>query len=111
MKKEVKLSQVVQSKPHIIIRKEKNCYLLIDREKRAVLVVNDLGMDIWNQISRKTAVKDLIGKVMKKHNVQFEPAKREAIKFLTELLNNEFLCLNDDETCSSHPQSETYHGS
>lgn len=103
MKKEIKLSQTVQSKPHIISRKEKNCYLLVNRENRAVLVVNDLGIDIWNQISSKTAVRDLIEKLMKKYNVQFQLAKRETIKFLTELLNNEFLCLNDDEMPSSHP--------
>lgn len=95
MKSEIKLSQTVQSKPHIISRKEENCYLLVNRKNGAVLVVNDLGIEIWNYMSRKIRVGEIVEKLMKKYDVEFEHSERETIKFIDELLKNGFLDLKN----------------
>lgn len=107
MKVEIKLSQAVQSKPHILSRKEKNCYLLVNRKNGTVLVVNDLGIEIWNQISRKIMVKDLVENLAKKYNVEFELSRTETIKLLEELLQNDFLSLaSDPDTLMIYPRKK-----
>jgi hypothetical protein len=85
----------VQAKPHIISRKEKNCYLLVNRENGRVLVVNDVGIEIWNATKEKIKVADVIEKLMKKYGVKFEDSKRETTKFVKELLRNELLAVCD----------------
>lgn len=77
-------------KQHIIVRKEKNCYLLVNRENGAILAVNEVGIDIWYQLSNKMTVKELIQKMMEKYNVNFELSKRETIRFIKNLLDNGF---------------------
>lgn len=97
MKDQIGLSQIVQSKPHIISRKEKNCYLLVNRENGVVLVINDLGLEIWRIMREKIRVKEMVEKLMNKYNVEFEDSKRETVKFINELLKNNFLYLNSHE--------------
>lgn len=77
-------------KPHIIVRKEKNCYLLVNRENGAILAVNDVGIAIWHQLSNKMTVKELIQKMMEKYNVNFELSKRETVRFIKSLLDYGF---------------------
>lgn len=89
----MELSQVVQAKPHIFSRKEKNCYLLVNRQNGAVLVVNDLGIEIWNSMKEKVKVVDIIEKLMRKYSVKFQDSKRETTRFVEELLENEFLAV------------------
>jgi len=91
VKNEIKLSQMVQSTPHVICRKEKNCYLLVNRKNSAVLVVNDVGMEIWNHMSMRITVGEIVEKLRKKYDVEFEDSKRETIKFIKELLENGFI--------------------
>lgn len=85
---------MVQSKPHIISRKEKNCYLLVNRENGAVLVTNSLGMEIWNQMSKKQRMVDIVKKLMERYGVEFEESKAETVKFVDELLKNDFVLLD-----------------
>jgi len=91
----IKLSHTVKPEPHTLCRKEKNCYLLVNRKNGAVLVVNDLGIDIWNHISEKITVEELVKKLMKKYHVRFELSLKETLKFIEELLRNEFVHLED----------------
>ncbi|MEM2105494.1 MAG: PqqD family protein [Candidatus Bathyarchaeia archaeon] len=97
MKDKIKLSHVIIPKPHIIARKEKNCYLLVNRENGAILAVNDVGMDMWHQLFNKMTVGELIQKIMEKYNVKFELSKKETIKFIENLLKNEFANVSDSE--------------
>jgi len=91
----IELFQVVKPKPNIIVRKEKNCYLMVNRENGAILAVNDVGIDIWNQISGRITVKELIERVMEKYNIEFELSKEETLKFIKELLKNGFAQITD----------------
>lgn len=97
MKDQIGISQIVQSKPHIISRKEKNCHLLVNRENGVVLVINDLGLGIWKIMAEKIRVKEIVAKLMNKYNVEFEDSKRETIKFINELVKNNFLYVNSHE--------------
>jgi hypothetical protein len=95
MENKMELFHVVKPKPNIIVRKEKNCYLLVNRENGAILAVNDVGIDIWNQILGRITVKELIERLMKKYNIEFELSKQETLKFIKELLKNGFAKITD----------------
>lgn len=95
----VKLSQTVQAKPHIIIRKEKNCYLLVNRENGAVLAVNDLGIEMWKYLTKRTTIERVVRKLAEKYKVGFESSKMETLKFIEELLKNDFLKMRNCESC------------
>jgi hypothetical protein len=64
------------------------------RQARALLVVNDLGIEIWNTMKDKIKVADIIEKLMKKYGVKFDDSKRETTKFVEELLRNELLAVS-----------------
>jgi len=91
LKDVAEILQTVQAKPHIISRKEKNCYLLVNRKNGAVLAVNDLGIEIWNMMKEKVMIKNVIEELAKKYDVAFEESKGEVMRFVRELSVNEFL--------------------
>lgn len=67
----------------------------MNRENGAVLVVNELGVEIWNIIKEKIKLMELIKKLAKKYDVTFADSKREATKFIEELFKNEFVVISN----------------
>lgn len=90
VKKEDILQKRVEQKPNIIVRKEKNCYLLVSRQSGVVLAINEIGLDAWSLLTG-ASVSDVIKKLADKYEVSFEECKEEIIKFLEKLVENNLI--------------------
>jgi hypothetical protein len=92
MGKEDMLQKRVERKPNIIVRKEKNCYLLVSRQSGTVLAINNIGLDAWNLLTG-VPVMTVIKKLAEKYTVEFEECKEEIVKFLEKLVENNLIIL------------------
>jgi len=63
----------------------------VNRENGIVLVLNDLGMEIWNCLSDKVTIEDVVKKFAEKYNAELEVVSEEILNFIKKLLENGFL--------------------
>lgn len=80
----------VKQKPNIIVRKEENCYLLLNRKTRGVLVINDIGFDTWNLLTG-VKVKSVVRKLADKYTVEIGICQEEVLRFIEKLDENGFV--------------------
>ena len=84
------LAKKVKQKPNIIVRKEENCYLLVNRKTRGVMVVDHIGFDAWNLLTGVT-VKCVVKKLADKYTVETSTCQEEVLKFIQKLDENGFV--------------------
>lgn len=92
MEKENMLQKRVERKPNIIVRKEKNCYLLVSRQSSVVLAINEIGLEAWNLLTG-VSVMSVVKKLAEKYKVELEECGEEIIKFLEKLVENNLITL------------------
>ena len=86
------LAKKVKQKPNIIVREEENCYLLVNRKTRGVMVVDNVGLDAWNLLIGIT-VKDVVKKLADKYTVETSTCQVEVLRFIQKLGENGFVDL------------------
>ena len=84
------LSKKVKQKPNIVIRKEENCYLLVNRKTSSVMVIDSIGFDAWNLLTGIT-VKGVVKKLADKYTVETSICQGEVLKFVQKLCDNGFV--------------------
>jgi hypothetical protein len=88
------LSKRLKPLPNIITRREENCFLLVSRKTRKVLVVNELGIRIWDML-QKQSVTTTISSISKEYRTDQSVAEKEVLKFVKKLLESNFAICED----------------
>lgn len=92
MDAETLLTKKLRRVPNVIVRKEENCYLLVNRNVGKVLVINDVGFRIWHLLPKLT-IKTIIDKIAEEYEVDVTLGEKEVLKFAKKILENNFATL------------------
>ena len=84
------LVKKVTQKPNVIVRKEENCYLLVNRKTRSVMVIDNVGFDVWNLLTGIT-VEEVVKKLADKYTVETSICQEEVLRFIQKLDANGFI--------------------
>jgi len=86
------LFRKLHPEPNVVVRREENCYLLVNRKNGKVLAINSVGLEIWRLLSEFT-IKDIINTIAEKYEVDRTSCKEEVLKFVKKILENDFAFL------------------
>jgi len=81
------LTKKLRHVPNVIVRKEQNCYLLVNRNNGKVLVINDVGFKIWHLLPELT-IKAIIDRIVEEYQVDEILCEQEVLKFAKKMLQN-----------------------
>lgn len=79
------LDAQVKQKPNVIVRKEENCYLLVNRKNGKLLVIDDIGFKTWTLL-QKAPVKAVVKKLAREYAVDAATCEEEVTKLTKRLL-------------------------
>jgi hypothetical protein len=82
----------VNRKPHIVVRKEENGYLLVNRENGIVLALNEIGYETWLLLVG-LQVKEITERISKKHSIRIDECQEQVLKLVNILLENDYVTL------------------
>jgi hypothetical protein len=86
------LPKRVNRKPNIVVRKEENGYLLVNRETNNVLAINGTGYEVWLLLTG-VHVKEVIETISKKYDIRIDECQEQVFKLVDMLLKNGFVTL------------------
>jgi len=90
----IKLNDKIIQNPNVVSRTINNKeVLLINYENSSVFLLNFTGLFLWNLLSVPTEVNSLLKIFQRKYQIDFQQAKKDLIKFISDLFKERFIVL------------------
>jgi hypothetical protein len=90
-KKKISPEDIVQRNPDMVASKLDDEYVMMSVENGEYYGLDETGSRIWDLIEDEIEVNDLVGKLMKKYDVDKEICENDVLEFLQELYNKKLV--------------------
>lgn len=82
----------------VFLRNVGDTYMLISaKNEQSIVFINETGLFLWNMLENKRTMDELVEGLVNEYNVSTEIAHNDVKKFVEFMLDNDCLCMRDDE--------------